>query len=89
MSRFYNLPKFMQWIIAIMLLIIGTGVLMPLLIKPYALLLLPLLAPLLNLPFIFIMSQNLFFFGIGFANHLMNICQILSFTNLQESVLLS
>ena len=32
-----------------MLLIVGTGVLMPLLIKPYALLLLPILAPLLNL----------------------------------------
>lgn len=49
MRRFYDLPKFVQWIVAILLMIIGFGVMMPLIMKPYGLLLLPFLAPFLNL----------------------------------------
>ena len=49
MRRFYDLPKFIQWIVAILLMIIGFGSMMPLIMKPYGLLLLPLLAPFLNL----------------------------------------
>lgn len=49
MSQFYNLPKYVQWIIAILLMILGLAVAMPWLAKPYGLLLIPFLAPLLNL----------------------------------------
>ena len=49
MRRFYDLPKFAQWAMAIILFIGGFGVMIPLLTKPYGLLLLPLLAPGLNL----------------------------------------
>lgn len=49
MKRFYELPKFVQWIIAILLIVVGFGSFMPLIGKPYFLLLLPFIAPLLNL----------------------------------------
>ena len=49
MQRFYEMPKVMQWIIAIFLLICGLGAMLPALMSNYGLLLIPLLAPLLNL----------------------------------------
>ena len=49
MRGFYNLPKFIQWAIAILLMIIGFVPMMPVITKPYGLLLLPILAPILNL----------------------------------------
>ena len=49
MRGFYNLPKFIQWAIAILLMIIGFVPMMPIMAKPYGLLLLPILAPILNL----------------------------------------
>lgn len=49
MKQFYNLPKPIQWFIAILLFFGGVAASMPLLSKPYGLLLLPVLAPLLNL----------------------------------------
>ncbi len=49
MRRFYDLPKFVQWIVAILLMIIGFGAMIPLIMKPYGLLILPFLAPFLNL----------------------------------------
>lgn len=48
MKRYYDLPKFVQWIIALLLLGIGFGVMYPILKLPYGFFLLPLLAPLLN-----------------------------------------
>lgn len=49
MAQFYNLPKFVQWIIAILLFILGFVGIMSLALKPYFLLLLPFLTPLFNL----------------------------------------
>jgi hypothetical protein len=49
MKRFYDLPRFTQWIFAIVLLVIGTALCIPLLIKPYGLFVVPILAPFLNL----------------------------------------
>lgn len=49
MGRFYDLPKFIQWIIAILLMIIGFVPMMPIMAKPYGLLFLPILAPIFNL----------------------------------------
>jgi len=49
MKGFYELPKIIQWIIAIILLIVGMGSMMPILMLPYGLLLLPIIAPFLNL----------------------------------------
>lgn len=49
MRRFYDLPKFVQWFIAIILMVGGLALCMPLILKPYGLLIVPLLAPLLNL----------------------------------------
>ncbi|MEM1123955.1 MAG: hypothetical protein AAGJ18_26185 [Bacteroidota bacterium] len=49
MHQFYDLPKSVQWIIAILLLLIGSAAMLPLIIKPYSLLILPILAPFLNL----------------------------------------
>lgn len=48
MKRFYELPKFAQWIIAIILIVVGFGAIMPLLTLTYGLLFLPILAPFLN-----------------------------------------
>ena len=48
MKRFYELPKFAQWIIAIILIVVGFGAIMPLLTMSYGLLLIPILAPFLN-----------------------------------------
>lgn len=48
-SKFYDLPKLIQWIIAIVLMIGGASMAMPLMRNSYGLLLLPLIAPLLNL----------------------------------------
>ncbi len=49
MKRFYDMPKLAQWIVAIVLLVVGLGVLFPFIAGSYGLLLLPLLAPFLNL----------------------------------------
>lgn len=49
MRGFYNLPKFIQWIIAILLMVIGFVPMLPIMAKPYGLLFLPILAPILNL----------------------------------------
>jgi len=49
MRRFYDLPKLVQWIIAIILLVCGFGSMMSIIVGPYGILLLPLLAPFLNL----------------------------------------
>ena len=49
MKRFYDMPKFVQWIGAIVLLIGGMAAIFPILTGPYGLLLLPILAPFLNL----------------------------------------
>ncbi|MDA9773819.1 hypothetical protein N9B82_02585 [Saprospiraceae bacterium] len=48
MKRLYQLPKFAQWIIAIILIVVGFGAIIPLLAMPYGLLLLPIIAPFLN-----------------------------------------
>jgi len=49
MKGFYDLPKYIQWIIAIILLIVGMGTMTPIIIQPYGLLALPILSPLFNL----------------------------------------
>ncbi|MDF1695770.1 MAG: hypothetical protein P1U56_08070 [Saprospiraceae bacterium] len=49
MKRFYDLPKFIQWIIAIVLMVGGFGAMVPLISTSFGILLLPLLAPFLNL----------------------------------------
>jgi len=49
MRGFYNLPKFVQWIIAILLMVVGFAPMLPIMAKPYGLLFLPILAPILNL----------------------------------------
>ena len=49
MRKFYDLPKFIQWIIAIILMVVGTGAMLPLIASSYGLLVLPILAPFLNL----------------------------------------
>lgn len=49
MRRFYDLPIFVQWIFAILLMVVGFGAMVPLIMKPYGLLILPFLAPFLNL----------------------------------------
>ncbi len=49
MGRFYDLPKFVQWLIAILLMLIGFLPMMPIMAKPYGLLFLPILAPIFNL----------------------------------------
>lgn len=49
MKRFYELPKLVQWLVAIILIVVGYGLVLPLLTSPYGLLLLPILAPFLNL----------------------------------------
>ena len=49
MSRFYDLPKFVQWIIAIIAMIVGFGAVMPIITQSYGLLMLPIIAPFLNL----------------------------------------
>ena len=49
MKNFYHLSKSVQWLIAILLLVGGLGLCMPLILKPYGLLVVPLLAPFLNL----------------------------------------
>lgn len=49
MSNYYNLPIVIQWLIAILLLIVGMGITMPILTGTYGLLWLPLLAPIFNL----------------------------------------
>jgi hypothetical protein len=48
MSKFYDLPKIVQWTIAVVLFVVGFKILMPLLSMPYGLLLLPILAPFFN-----------------------------------------
>ena len=49
MKGFYKLPKLIQWLLALIIFIGGFGIVLPLIVKPYGLLLLPLLAPYLNL----------------------------------------
>ncbi len=50
MKQFYELPKSVQWTIAILLLIFGFGLLTPIIIEPtLGLVLLPVFAPLFNL----------------------------------------
>ena len=49
MSGFYNLPKLVQWIISIILFVLGMGIMAPIMARPYGLLLLPIIAPILNL----------------------------------------
>ena len=49
MKGYYELPILVQWIIAIILIVGGLGVIMPLMRKSYSLLLLPILAPYFNL----------------------------------------
>lgn len=49
MRKYYDLSKFVQWIIAIILFVGGFGAMIPIVMKPYGLLFLPLIAPLLNL----------------------------------------
>ena len=49
MKQFYELPKPVQWIIALVLIFVGLAVMLPILSKPYGLLLFPILAPFLNL----------------------------------------
>lgn len=49
MSRFYDLPKLVQWIIAIVLMVGGLGFILPIMKLSYGLLLLPIVAPLINL----------------------------------------
>jgi hypothetical protein len=50
MNRFYELPVSVQWVIAILLLILGFGLLLPIIAEPtLGLVLLPVFAPLFNL----------------------------------------
>ncbi len=49
LKRFYSYPLSVQWAIALLLFVGGVGALAPLFLKPYGLLVLPLIAPLLNL----------------------------------------
>lgn len=49
MKSFYNLPNYIQWILAVVLILIGLGITMPFLVKPHGLLLIPLLIPIFNL----------------------------------------
>jgi len=51
MKNFYNLPKSAQWVIAILLLIVGVALVGPVLSLTYGLLWLPLIAPLINFAF--------------------------------------
>ena len=48
MKNFYEMPKTAQWIIAIILMIVGFGLIMPFFMQSYGLLLLPILAPFFN-----------------------------------------
>lgn len=48
MKGFYDMPKFVQWIIAIVLMLGGFAMMYPILTLPYGLLLLPIIAPILN-----------------------------------------
>ena len=48
MKRFYELPKFVQWVIAIILIVVGVGAIMPIIAKSYTLLLVPIIAPFFN-----------------------------------------
>jgi hypothetical protein len=49
MKNFYALPKAVQWILAILLFVGGFLSVIPLMLKPYGLLLVPLFAPFFNL----------------------------------------
>lgn len=49
MKNFYDLPKPIQWILAIMMLIAGLAIGMPVMGQSYGLLALPIIAPVLNL----------------------------------------
>lgn len=49
MKNYYNLPKAIQWIIAIGLLILGGVIIAPIITSPYGLLSIPFIAPFLNL----------------------------------------
>lgn len=49
MKNFYNLPKSVQWIFSLLLFGIGLGITLPLITKSFGYLLLPVLAPILNL----------------------------------------
>jgi hypothetical protein len=49
MKGFYNLPKLVQWIIALIMMVAGIVMCLPLVLKPYGLIVVPLLAPILNL----------------------------------------
>ena len=48
MKRFYELPKLVQWVIAIILFVVGVAAIMPIIAKPYTLLLVPIIAPIFN-----------------------------------------
>jgi len=64
MKGFYDLPKFAQWIIAIILLVVGFATMFPIITSYYGLLALPVIAPLLNL------SSVPFFRLIGYFKYL-------------------
>lgn len=49
MKAFYELPRVVQWIISVVLMIFGFGTVMTLISRPYGLLLLLILAPFINL----------------------------------------
>jgi len=49
MSKFYEMPIYLQWFIAIILILIGFGFMMPIVLLPYGLFFLVLIAPLFNL----------------------------------------
>jgi len=48
MKKYYDLPKLVQWIIAIILMVGGFGLVMPLISKSYGLLIIPIVAPIFN-----------------------------------------
>ena len=48
MKSFYELPKFVQWVIATILIVVGIGAIIPFLAKSYTFLLVPIIAPILN-----------------------------------------
>ncbi|MXV38673.1 hypothetical protein GO491_08315 [Flavobacteriaceae bacterium Ap0902] len=49
MNKLYQLPAYLQWMIAITSIVLGFGLMIPLMSQPYGILILPLIAPFLNL----------------------------------------
>lgn len=48
MRKYYDLPKLVQWLLALVLLVGGMAIMMPVIGSPYFLLILPIAAPILN-----------------------------------------